>query len=217
MGGTLRSPWLIVAAAIVAVAVGIGVARRFAAPAPPPTPPEIGGYVLPTPRELPAVALVDDGEQPFAPADFAGSWSFLYFGYTYCPDICPLTLVELASTKKALAEQLPDVPVAVFLVSVDPARDTPARLREYVRYFDPTFRGVTGNPDDLLQLATVTGSVFLIPPGQGPDNYLVSHSSNVTVLDPDGRLAAVITPPHEPAGIAGDFAKLVAYRNSLAR
>ena len=215
--GPFRSPWLLVAAAIVAVTAGIGAARFFAGAGARSAPPDIGGYVLAEPRELPAVALVDDREQPFATTDFAGGWSLLYFGYTYCPDVCPLALVELASAKKALAEQLPGVPVAVFLVSVDPARDTPARLREYVTYFDPAFRGVTGGEAELLRLTTATGSVFLIPPGQGPDNYLVSHSSNITILDPDGRFAAVITPPHDPAGIVGDFAKVVAYRNSLAR
>lgn len=172
---------------------------------------------MPQPRALPEVALVDDGEKAFTAADFAGHWSFLYFGYTYCPDVCPLALVELATVKKTLAESHPDVPIAVYLVSVDPARDTPARLREYVNYFDPAFRGLTGDEAELLRFATATGSVFLIPPGQDSDSYLVSHSSNVVVLDSEGRMAAVITPPHEPAGIVRDFAAVLAYRESTPR
>jgi protein SCO1/2 len=213
MATVARPVWPYGIAALLAVTVGVGAAWYLTRPAPtPPTPPEIGGYVLPQPRALPDVALVDDAGEPFAPAAFAGRWSLLYFGYTYCPDVCPLSLVELASVKKTLAESHPDVPLAVFLVSVDPARDTPARLREYVRYFDPEFRAVTGEPAEVERLATAVGSVFLIPPGQGADNYLVSHSSNVVVLDPEARLAAVITPPHDPAGIVADLRKILAFR-----
>ena len=75
--------------------------------------------------------------EPFRSADFAGHWSFLYFGYTYCPDVCPLTLVELASLEGQLAAERPAARIEYYLVSVDPQRDTPARLREYVAYFDP--------------------------------------------------------------------------------
>jgi protein SCO1/2 len=211
---TAASPsrlWLFAVAALAATAVGILAAKHFVATRQPP--PEIGGYVLPDPRVLPAVELVDAAGERFTPADFVGHWSLLYFGYTYCPDVCPLALIELAAVRKLL-EAGPGTPAAAeyYLVSVDPARDTPERLREYVAYFDPSFHGLTGTPDDLRRLAEATGSLFLIQPGQGADNYLVSHSSNVTILDPAGRLAAVITPPHDPSGIAADFAKIVAYR-----
>jgi protein SCO1 len=205
-----RAVWPYGVAALLALALGVGATWFFTQP--PPPPPEIGGYVLPAARALPDVALVDDAGEPFATAAFAGHWSLLYFGYTYCPDVCPLSLVELASVKKTLAESHPDTPLTVVLVSVDPARDTPARLREYVRYFDPDFRALTGAPEEVERLATAVGSVFLIPPGQPADNYLVSHSSNVVVLDRDGRLAAVITPPHDPASIAADLAKILAFR-----
>ena len=168
--------------------------------------------MLPAPRALPAVALVDEHGRAFGPADFAGRWSFLYFGYTYCPDVCPLTLVELATLKKSLAEQLPDTRTDYYLVSVDPARDTPERLREYVTYFDADFHGLTGPMDDLKALAQQTGSVFLVPEGQSEDGYLVSHSSNIALVDPEGRLAAVFTSPHAPKQLAADFGQIVAYR-----
>jgi protein SCO1/2 len=175
--------------------------------------PKIGGYVLAEPRALPAVALVDEHGSAFGPADFAGRWSFLYFGYTYCPDVCPLTLVELATLKKALAEQLPGTRTDYYLVSVDPARDTPERLREYVTYFDPGFHGLTGPIDDLRALAQQTGSVFLVPEGQSEDGYLVSHSSNIALVDPAGHLAAVFTTPHAPKQLADDFGRIVEYRS----
>ena len=175
-------------------------------------PPKIGGYVLSPPRALPLVALVDEQGRAFGPADFAGRWSFLYFGYTHCPDVCPLTLVELARLKKLLAEQLPETPTDYYLVSVDPKRDTPELLRGYVTYFDPTFHGLTGSIDDLKSLAQQSGSVFFVPEGPGENGYVVSHSSNIALVDPEGRLAAVFTSPHEPAQLAADFTLIVAYR-----
>jgi protein SCO1/2 len=173
--------------------------------------PEIAGYVLAQPRVLPAVELVDQDSAKFRSADFAGHWSFVYFGYTYCPDVCPLTLVELASVKRQLATELPAEPIAYYLVSVDPQRDTPERLREYVAYFDPAFRGLTGSDVELAALARATETVFDGPEGQADDNYLVSHSSNVVLLNPQGAVHAAFTPPHDAARLAADFAKVAAH------
>jgi len=195
-------------AATAAAIVGGAVGRHYWQTEPPP---KIGGYVLSEPRPLPPMAFVDEQGRAFSPADFAGHWSFLYFGYTYCPDVCPLTLVELAKVKKNLAEQLPDTPTDYYLVSVDPARDTPERLQEYVRYFDPSFHGLTASVADLKLLAEQTGSVFFVPEGQSADDYLVSHSSSIVLLGPDGRLVAVFTSPHEPARLAADFGRVAAY------
>jgi protein SCO1 len=196
-------------AATAAAVVGGAVGRHYWQTE---SPPKIGGYVLSQPKTLPPVTLVDEQGRAFRPADFTGRWSFLYFGYTYCPDVCPLALVELATLKKRLAEQLPGTPTDYYLVSVDPARDTPERLREYVAYFDTSFHGLTGSIDDLKSLTQQTGSVFFVPEGQNDDGYLVSHSSNIALVDPAGRLAAVFTSPHEPAQLAADFGLIVAYQ-----
>lgn len=177
---------------------------------------EIAGYVLPAPRALPAVELIDEDGAPFRSADFAGSWSFIYFGYTYCPDVCPLTLVELAAVKRQLAAESFAEPAAFYLISVDPRRDTPARLRDYVAYFDPELRGLTGSAEALAALASATETVFEVPQDPSGDNYLVSHSSNVVLLDPQGRFHAVFTPPHEPAALAAGFGKVASrYDDSL--
>lgn len=173
------------------------------------SPLEIGGYVLATPRDLPAVELVDEHGAPFRPRDFAGRWSFLYFGYTYCPDVCPLTLVEIAKVKLELTAQGFAERTAYYFVSVDPKRDTPARLREYVPYFDPELRGLTGSPAALAALAQATDTVFDVPEDSVGDNYLVSHSSNVVLLDPSARLHAVFSAPHDPTTLAQDFTKIV--------
>ena len=197
-----------VAAAAAALALGLGtwlVLDAFKAP-----PLEIHGYVLATPRDLPADDLVDEHGEPFRLHDFVGRWSFLYFGYTYCPDVCPLTLVELTKVKLQLAADGFAEPSAYYFVSVDPRRDTPARLREYVAYFDQDLRGLTGSAAALAALARATDTVFDVPDDAAGDNYLVSHSSNIVLLDPNGRVHAVFAPPHEPAKLAGDLTKIVA-------
>jgi protein SCO1/2 len=204
------------AAALAVLVAGIAAARFWLA-APGAPLPEIGGYVLAEPRALPDVALVDSDGSPFGAREFAGHWSFLYFGYTYCPDVCPLSLVELASLKELLAAQAPGAPAEYYLVSVDPKRDTPERLREYVTYFDPAFRGLTGEPDALAQLAASVGAIFFVPPGQDEQTYVVSHTSNVTLLDPDGQLHAVFTTPHTPTQLAADFAKVLDRWRTLGR
>ena len=200
--------WLLGAAAAVAILVGAAVGRHIWQSEPPPT---IGGYVLAQPKTLPPVSLVDEQGRAFRPADFAGKWSFLYFGYTHCPDICPLTLIEFATLKKRLAEQLPATPTDYYLVSVDPRRDTPEALKKYVTYFDASFHGLTGAPEDLKLLTEQTGSLFFVPDDQS-DDYFVTHSSNIALIDPDGRLAAVFKSPHEPAQLAMDFGLIAAYR-----
>jgi protein SCO1/2 len=207
---TGRDYGLVVAAAA-AVVAGVVLGGHYWRTVKTPTP-EIGGFVLPEPKALPAFDLVDEQGQPFRAANFAGAWSFLYFGYTSCPDICPLTLIGLEAVKKLLAERMPGTRTEYYLVSVDPARDTPHKLLEYVTYFDPAFHGVTGATQDLKSLAEGTGSVFFVPESQGDDSYLVSHSSNIVLLDPEGRFAAVFTPPHEPKQVAADFERIVAYR-----
>jgi protein SCO1/2 len=196
--------------AVAVAAAGAGLWIAYSASRPLPLP-EVGGYVLGRARALPDVRLVDEHATPFAPADFAGRWSFLYFGYTYCPDVCPLTLIELANLKRELEAQRPGDAVGYYFVSVDPQRDTPARLGEYVAYFDPAFRGLTGSPEALTALATATASLFDVPAGQDGAHYLVNHSSNVVLLNPSGALQAVFTPPHTPARLAADFAKVRAH------
>ncbi len=96
--------WLVVIAATVAAVIGGAVGRHYWQSEPLP---KIGGYVLAEPQALPPVALVDEQGRAFRPTDFAGHWSFLYFGYTYCPDVCPLTLVELAALKKRSGRAAP--------------------------------------------------------------------------------------------------------------
>jgi protein SCO1 len=195
-------------AAALAIAVGIGAGLWHRAKPEPPL--EVGGYVLPTAQTLRPFELVDDRGTKFTAQDFAGHWSFIYFGYTYCPDVCPLTLVELADVKKRLTEATPAAAVSVYFVSVDPQRDSPARLHEYVTYFDPGFHGLTGDVAEITAFANSAGAVFFVPPGQDEKTYLVSHSSSIALLEPSGGLRAVFTAPHTAEQVAADFTEIYA-------
>jgi protein SCO1/2 len=166
-----------------------------------------GGYVLDQPRPLPAFELVDEHGAPFTEADFEGHWSLLYFGFTYCPDICPSALGVMAEVKRKL-DAVDGLDDRYYLVSVDPDRDTPERLAEYVTYFDPTFRGITGDFDQLDIVTRAAGAVYKVPEAPESDDYLVAHSSTLTLIDPQGRIHAIFTSPFDPASIARDFERL---------
>jgi protein SCO1/2 len=203
---------LVAAVAVAAAAIGVAAGLHFHQRVEEPL--AIGGYVLERARTLPAIELVDESAAPFRTGDFAGHWSLLYFGFTYCPDVCPLTLVELARAKELLTAEQRGERVEYYFVSVDPQRDTPARLREYVAYFDTAFRGLTGSAGALAELARATETVFEVPEDNDSDNYLVSHSSNVVVLDPSGAVYAVLTPPHGAARLAADLTKILEHQAS---
>jgi len=144
-------------------------------------------------RDIGEFKLVDDAGKPFTPADMKGKWTLLYFGFTFCPDVCPTTLALLSQFYKELPPEFAaDTQIA--LVSVDPARDTPEKLHDYVQYFNPSFRGVTGEFLDLQKFATSMNVPFTKVPGGG-DNYLVEHSGNVVLLNPDGHYIGFFKSP----------------------
>ncbi len=143
-----------------------------------------GLYLHQTPRDIGEFALVDHRGAPFTPARLEGRWSLLFFGFTYCPDICPTTMTFLNELVTSL-EGTEAEDIQVVMVSVDPARDTVEQLASYVPYFNPDFVGVTGQFLDIHRFATALNTPFRKVPGQG-DNYQVDHSSNVVLINPRG-------------------------------
>ncbi len=144
-----------------------------------------GAFMFDTPRAVPDFALVDHHGQPFTPDSLKGQWTLVFFGFTYCPDICPTTMAFLSRFVGEL-DGLPERDdTRVVMVSVDPARDTPERLAEYVPYFNPEFTGVTGEFLDIHRFATALNTPFRKVPGQD-ENYLVDHSANVVLVNPRG-------------------------------
>lgn len=133
--------------------------------------------------------LTGAGGQRVSLSDFRGKVVALYFGYTFCPDVCPTTMTEVAKAIKALGKQAEDV--QVIMISVDPERDTPDRLAEYVAYFDPRFIGLTGTPEEIADVATLYGIFYEKHEGTAATGYLVDHTATVTVVDREGRVRLV--------------------------
>lgn len=154
--------------------------------------------VFPASRPLPELTLINQDNKPFDFSVVNGRWSLLFMGFTNCGHICPMTMAEL----RAIHDSLPES-VNVIFVSVDPGRDTPEIIRDYVRRFDETFLGITGTPEELDKLAASIGAPIFVD--TSADNYIVDHSTAVFLLDPSGALAGTITPPFDPAAIAADL------------
>lgn len=143
-----------------------------------------GLYLHETPRNFGEISLVNHRGEAFTRADFEGQWSLVFFGFTYCPDICPTTMASLNQFMGTLeGTEVEDTQVV--MVSVDPARDTVEQLASYVPYFNPEFIGVTGDFLDIHRFATALNTPFRKVPGQGED-YLVDHSANVVLINPKG-------------------------------
>ena len=161
---------------------------------------KIQGYVLETPRKIGVPELQQDNGNAFTKQDLTGHWSLLFYGYTHCPDICPTTLNSVAAAKQKFHGQSEYFPQVIF-ISVDPKRDDVELIGEYVRYFDEDFIGVTGEEKMLQAMAMQMSVVALAVPSDKPEEYLVDHSSNLMLLNPDAELVAMLRPPHTADGI----------------
>ena len=156
-----------------------------------------GFYLLKTPRNFGEINLVDHLGKPFTRARFEDHWTLVFFGFTYCPDVCPTTMAFLNQFIKGLGGTEAE-DTQVVMVTVDPARDTPEQLASYVPYFNPDFIGVTGEFLDIHRFATALNSPFRKVPGQG-DAYQVEHSSNVVLINPKGDYHGFFKAPLDQA------------------
>ncbi len=181
----------VVVALILGVAVKFAFDQRKASFSPEQI--DAGIILLPQSRAIPALQMTDQDGQPVSLDQLKGKWTLLFFGYTFCPDICPTTLAQLRQIKA----QLPKSTVArmqVILVSVDPHRDTPAKLKEYLGYFDKDFRGFNA-PVSVLESFAKAVSMPYVEPDTSKPNYTVSHSGNLALLGPDGTQRGFIRAP----------------------
>jgi len=158
-----------------------------------------GAWMYKPPRNVNAFTLRDHNGAEFTHTGLEGKWTLLFVGYTSCPDVCPTTLAMLAKLKKELAGTEAENNTQVILVSADPQRDTPERLKQYVTYFDPQFVGVTGEFLDLQRFATNLSIAFTKVPGSDPNNYLIDHGANITLINPRGDYQGFFKPPFDIA------------------
>ncbi len=162
--------------------------------------------LFPDPKALTAFALTDHQNRVFDLARLKGKWSFLFFGFTHCPDICPTTLAVLARARENIAKSTVGAEdIQIVFISVDPNRDTAGKLRQYVDYFDTTFLGVTGDDAQIGNLAGQLGAAYQVAFTPGMENYPVYHSATVFLVDPRARYHAMFTPPLDAEAISRRF------------
>jgi protein SCO1/2 len=182
----------------------------------------IQGTILSPARKITIPELLTDNGEKFTLEDLKGHWTLFFFGYTHCPDICPVTLGVVAQAKKMATRYNHMFPEVVF-VSVDPDRDKVEMLSDYVQYFDEDFVGVTGDAQMIKALTLQMSVVYMKVPvdngtasGSLDDNvYNVDHSSALLLVNPEGKLFAFLNPPHDAATILKDFQTAVNRSNEL--
>jgi cytochrome oxidase Cu insertion factor (SCO1/SenC/PrrC family) len=167
--------------------------------------PGAGGVQLPQGLALGGpFSLVNQAGQPVTERDYAGRWMLVYFGYSFCPDVCPTELGTMAAALDALGKA--GEAVTPVFITVDPQRDTPAALADYVSRFHPRLQGLTGTPEQIAEVARRYRVYYAR--AQRPDmtDYLMDHSSFIYLVGPDGRVRSLYRPDMRPEDIAAAVA-----------
>lgn len=163
--------------------------------------PDIQGVLILDTQPLPPFELQDHSDKPYVNADLEGRWHLLAYGYTYCPDICPITLSLLADVRRQAQARGQFADLGLIFYTVDPERDTPERLADYVRHFDPDMYGLGGtNPKTREPFERGMGILWEIPEPRD-EHYLVNHGVMIYLLNPEGELQAVFTPDENSRGM----------------
>lgn len=136
-------------------------------------------------------------------SDFRGKAVALFFGYTSCPDVCPLTMSTLAQAKKKLGTEGQDL--QVLFMTVDPERDTPAIMKRYVTQYDPSFIGLIPTETELEQITKTYGIFYEKEPGSTATGYLMAHTASTIVLDRQGNVRLILNPAMESSEMASDL------------
>ncbi len=161
------------------------------------------GQIIQSSQIAPSIELDGPNGSIVRLSDYEGKVVVLYFGYTYCPDVCPITLSKLDRAMDILGDKADDV--QVIMISVDPERDTPEILEEYMAHFNPTFLGVTGDTNTIDRIATVYGVYYEAAEGSDATGYLVNHTATVMIVDKDGYLKLVLPFEGTAEEIASDL------------
>lgn len=158
--------------------------------------------VFAQPRALSDFTLTDHTGEPVTRDALKDQWTLVFLGYTFCPDICPTTMAALNGVYPKLQALETSQPVRVWFISVDPKRDDPARLAEYVSFFNPEFRALTGEHTQLFPLVRSMGMMYSMAESTDSPNYLVNHSGSVVVVNPQADVIGRFKPVAEPGQMA---------------
>ncbi len=186
-----------------------------------PAPSPIEGFFWPEQLQLHSFDLVDHENRKFDRSRLSGRWSFMFFGYTHCPDICPVTMNILRQIREKLLRDGRDggtsmEPIAFVFISVDGERDTPAHLSDYIGFFGEGFTAASGAKAQIESLTTQLGVAWSIDEhAQGQQDYLVGHSGALFLISPAATVASIWQPPHTADEIADRFIQIQKFlRNS---
>ena len=154
---------------------------------------------LDKPVPITGFTLTDQYDNPFGIDNLKGKWSMIFIGFTSCPDVCPTVLANLEAVRADMGLRMrPDTVPNIIFLAVDPHRDR-AALKEYLKYFHPDYIGITGVTREIDHLTKNLGAFYRIDKRSAEDqNYSVTHSSTVYLINPDAALVATINPPFHP-------------------
>ena len=168
--------------------------------------PIANGLVFENPRPISTFRLIDFDQGTFSVDQLKGRWSFIYFGYSTCGQVCTETLTELKRLILALSSLDNAQPIQVVFVTVDPGRDSASRLKTYLREFDSTFIGITGDINTLAFFAAELAAPFTLDAGE---SNALNHSNSIMLINPSAALQAVLAPPHDAQRLQADFGAIV--------
>ena len=176
-------------------------------------PPETFNYqslkMFPQGKSFSGFQLTSNKGKQWQAKDFKGNYSLVFFGFANCPDICPTTLLDMQKINHALESVKVSPPNFIF-ISVDPDRDTPEILDEYITYFNPEFIALTGDQANILSIATQLGVAYKVAEHEKGDLvYDVDHASALFVLNPEGERIGLFSAPHNVKNITADLTSLL--------
>jgi len=160
-------------------------------------PPDVDALVYENAKPLSDFTLNDQRGELVTKQQFLGQWNLVFLGYTSCPDICPLTLAKLNAVYKNLQA---DYPLQVWFLSVDPKRDTPAKRKQYIDYFNPDFLAVSGEHKHLFPVVRELGLIYAISDSEESE-YAVDHSASVALVDQNGAVRAIFKPEFKQGSV----------------
>ena len=167
--------------------------------------PSIDGLFWPNPKLIGDFETINHQGVLFTKEQLIGKWSFIFFGYTHCPDICPITMSVMADTYDKLEDKNN---VQIIFVSVDPIRDTTDKLAQYVAYFNEDFVGLGGTMEQISSLTKQIGVAYYLNIEDDAENYLVDHSASIFLTDPMARMVGKLSPPHQSEQIQQQFKEI---------
>lgn len=195
--------------AILALGLGIGVNLWHSTKTRIVVPP-VAGTNIDQPQLIPEFHLINGQGKPFTNHNLKGHFSLLFFGFTHCQSICPLTMAMLTQLYTELKTEKLPLPQVIF-VTLDPKRDTPKVVGSYVKAFNPNFIGLSGPSTGIHQLSKQMGVVYIQAQQSkaSENNYQIDHSGTLYLINPEGKLAAIFSPPHDEVSIKQDYKNLV--------